>query len=135
MWLSLFCLVELSLYKAYHYCICLFSSKLTASLWVSTCTLIVCGGAGKVTKGNSYVLEISEDWVQEFLISFLMGFALFSWFSTVPKGTWVDLVDPYLLGMLRHSILVTVVTWRTVRQVTNTEIFSSLMKAITGVRQ
>ena len=35
----------------------------------------------------------------------LVGFSLFGGLASVAKGTFVDLVDPYGLGVLRHSAL------------------------------
>ena len=57
----------------------------------------------EVTKASFYMLGISEAWVLELLTAPLKGFSLFAELSAVRKGTWVDLVDWYLLGMLRHS--------------------------------
>ena len=58
----------------------------------------------EVIKASSYVLGISEDWLLEMLTVSLMWFSLSGELSAVPNGTWVDLIDPYVLGLLKHII-------------------------------
>ena len=92
-------LAELSLDKVCHCYIFLhflLSGKFAGPLWVSAGTLLVCGGVGS----DQSVLEISKDWVPKLLTPPSMRFFLSQGLSAVPKGAWVDFVDPYLL---RHS--------------------------------
>ena len=98
-------LVELSLDKICQYYICLIyllSGKFAAPLWIPACNFLVCGGAGN-NQSELLLIEISEDWELELLTAPLMWFSLSGKLSAVPKGTCVDFIDPYLLGMLRHT--------------------------------
>ena len=92
--------------KSLNICIIIFRNSYSFPSLPLRCglplVLYLCMVGLEVTKASSYVLGISEDWVLEVLTAPLMRYSQFGKLTAVPKGTWVDLVDPYLLGMLRH---------------------------------
>ena len=53
------------------------------------------------------MLGILGDWLLELLATVLTGFSLIGDLSTVQKGARVDVIDQYLLGLLKHSKLIT----------------------------
>ena len=81
-----------------------------APLWVSSCTLLMCGEAGS---DHSELLRVgnfrglSAGTVDGLLDGIFPDRGL----SVVPKDKPVHLVDLYLFGMLRHSKVILAEEW------------------------
>ena len=73
-----------------------------APLWVSTSILLMCDGVGNA---QSEFLRVENfRGLGTGTTNGPLEVILRSWgWSAVPKVAWVDLVDPHLLGMIRHS--------------------------------